>query len=49
MCDLCTSFRHGVACEHQFCLKLDETAAKARIMLGIIYGHEAVSCMYVLK
>jgi len=49
MYDLCISFRHGVACEHQFYLNLYETAAKAHIMFGIVYGHEAVSCMYVLK
>lgn len=36
MHDLCISFRHGVACEHQFCLNLDDTAAKAHIMFGII-------------
>lgn len=49
MYNLCISFGHRVACEHQFCLKLDETAAKAHIMLEIIYGYEAVSCMYVVK
>jgi hypothetical protein len=34
---------------NMFCLKLGEIDTKAHIMLGIIYGHEAVSCMYVLK
>jgi len=49
MYDMYISFRHRVACECQFCLNLDETAAEAHIMFGIIYGHEAVSCIYVLK
>jgi hypothetical protein len=49
MYDLCITFRHEVACEYQFRLKLGETDTKAHVMLGIIYGHEAVSCMYVLK
>jgi hypothetical protein len=47
--DLCIFFRHRVVCEHQFCLKLGVTAAEAHKMLEIIYGHDAVSCMYVLK
>ena len=49
MYELCISFRHGVVCEHQFCSKLGETAAEAHKMLGINYGHKAVSCLYALK